>query len=53
MAGRACSAIANLLDRELAHAQGEVPNDAEVQKFWQLCKEIQRRRALSCDRLVV
>ena len=38
------------LARVLAHARGEVLNDAEVQKFWQLCKEIQRRRALSCDR---
>jgi hypothetical protein len=27
----------------LAHAQGEVLNDAEVQKFWQIYKEIQRR----------
>jgi hypothetical protein len=38
------------LARVLAHARGEVLNEAEVQKFWQLCKEIQRRRALSCDR---
>jgi hypothetical protein len=27
----------------LAQARGEVLNDAEVQKFWQLCEEIQRR----------
>jgi hypothetical protein len=32
--------------RVLAHARGEVLNDAEVQKFWQLYKEIERRRAL-------
>lgn len=29
----------------LAHARGEVLNDAEVQKFWQLHQEILRRRA--------
>jgi hypothetical protein len=29
--------------RALAHAQGEVLNDAEVQKFWQIYEEIQRR----------
>jgi len=34
------------LARVLADAQGEVLTDAEVQKFWQLHKEIQRRRAL-------
>jgi hypothetical protein len=27
----------------LAQAQGEVLNDAQVQKFWQLYEEIQRR----------
>jgi hypothetical protein len=31
------------LARVLAHARGEVLNDAEMQKFWQLYKEIQRR----------
>ncbi len=31
------------LARVLAYARGEVLNDAEVQKFWQLYKEIQRR----------
>jgi len=31
----------------LAHAPGEVLNDAEVEKFWLIHKEIQRRRALS------
>jgi len=31
------------LARVLAHAQGEVLNDAEVQKFWQIYEEIQRR----------
>jgi hypothetical protein len=31
------------LARVLAHARGEVLNDAEVQKFWQLYQEIQRR----------
>ena len=31
--------------RVVAHARGEVLNDAEVQKFWQLHTEIQRRRA--------
>ncbi len=35
------------LVRVLAHARGEVLNDAEVQKFWQIHKEIQRRRAHS------
>ena len=34
------------LARVLAHARGEVLNDAEVQKFWKLYAEIQRRRAL-------
>ena len=33
------------LARVLAHARGEVLNDAEVQKFWQLHQEILRRRA--------
>jgi hypothetical protein len=32
------------LARVLAHARGEVLNDAEVQKFWQLRQEILRRR---------
>ena len=31
------------LARVLAHAQGEVLNKAEVQKFYQLYEEIQRR----------
>ena len=31
----------------LAHARGEVLNDAEVRKFWQLHQEILRRRAPS------
>src|ERR1035437_2753430 len=31
------------LARVLAYARGEVLNDAEVQKIWQLYKEIQRR----------
>jgi hypothetical protein len=31
------------LARVLAYARGEVLNDAEMQKFWQLYKEIQRR----------
>jgi hypothetical protein len=31
------------LARVLAQARGEVLNDAEVQKFWQLYEEIQRR----------
>jgi hypothetical protein len=31
------------LARVLSQAQGEVPNDAKVQKFWQFPKEIQRR----------
>jgi hypothetical protein len=30
------------LARVLAHAREEVLNNAEVQKFWQLYKEIQR-----------
>jgi hypothetical protein len=29
--------------RVVAHAHGEVLNDAELQKFWQLHTEIQRR----------
>ncbi|HSZ63025.1 MAG TPA: hypothetical protein VK828_14575 [Terriglobales bacterium] len=29
----------------LAHARAEVLNHTETQKFWQLCQEIQRRRA--------
>jgi len=33
------------LARVLALARGEVLNDAEVQKFWQLHREILRRRA--------
>jgi len=35
------------LVRVLAHARGEVLNDAELQKFWQIHKEIQRRRTHS------
>ena len=31
----------------LAHARGEVLNDAEVQKFWRLHEEILRRRSAS------
>jgi len=31
----------------LAHARGEVLNDAEVQRFLQLREEIRRRRAAS------
>ena len=31
------------LARVLAQARGEVLNDVEVQKFWQLYQEIQRR----------
>jgi len=31
----------------LAHARGEVLNDAEVHKFWLLHEEILRRRAAS------
>jgi len=31
------------LARVLAQARGEVLNDAELQKFWQLYQEIQRR----------
>jgi hypothetical protein len=31
------------LARVLAQARGEVLNDAEVQKFWQLYEAIQRR----------
>jgi hypothetical protein len=38
------------LARLLAHARGEVLNDAEVQKFWQIHEEIQRRRALGPPR---
>lgn len=33
------------LARLLANARGEVLNDAEIQKFWQLHQEILRRRA--------
>ena len=35
------------LVRVLAHARGEVLNDAEVQRFWQLNEQILRRRAAS------
>ena len=35
------------LARVLAHARGEVLNDAEVQRFWQLNEQILRRRAES------
>jgi len=35
------------LARMLAYASGEVLNDAEVQKFYELHEEIQRRRAPS------
>jgi uncharacterized membrane protein YecN with MAPEG domain len=35
------------LARVLVHARGVVLNDAEVQEFWQLHKEIFRRRAAS------
>ena len=31
------------LARILAHARGEVLNDTELQQFWQVCEEIQRR----------
>jgi len=31
------------LAQVLAQARGEVLNDAEMRKFWQLYKEIQRR----------
>ena len=31
----------------LAHARGEVLNDAEVRKFWHLHQEMLRRRAPS------
>ena len=34
------------LARVLAHARGEVLNDAEMQRFWQIYAEI-HRRALS------
>ncbi len=27
----------------LAHAQAELLNDADLQEFWQLCEEINRR----------
>jgi hypothetical protein len=33
--------------RLLAHARGEVLNDAEVHRFWQLNEEILRRREAS------
>ena len=35
------------LARVLAQARGEVLNDAEVHKFWQLNEQILRRRAAS------
>jgi hypothetical protein len=31
------------LARVLLHAQAELLNDFDVQEFWQLCEEIQRR----------
>ena len=39
------------LARVLAHAEEEVLNEAEVQKFYELYEEIQRRAL--CDRRVV
>ena len=35
------------LARVLAHARGEVLNEAEVQRFWQLNEQILRRRGAS------
>jgi 5S rRNA maturation endonuclease (ribonuclease M5) len=35
------------LARVLAHARGEVLNDAEMQRFWQLNEQLLRRRAAS------
>jgi len=35
------------LARVLAHARGEVLNEAEVQRFWQLNEQILRLRAAS------
>ena len=35
--------LEQMLARVLAQARGEVLNDAEMQKFWQLYQEIQRR----------
>jgi hypothetical protein len=45
---RACTdeELEQALVRVLAHARGELLNDAEVQKFYEIYEEI-RRRALS------
>ena len=39
--------LQHALAHVLAHARGEVLNDAEVRKVWQLHEEILRRRAAS------
>jgi hypothetical protein len=39
--------LENALAHVLAHARGEVLNDAEMQKCWQLNEEILRRRVQS------
>ena len=35
--------------RVVAYARGEVLNDAEVQKFWEIYAEMMRRRAATGD----
>jgi hypothetical protein len=35
------------LARVLAHAHGELLNDTEVHRFWQINEEIRQRRAAS------
>jgi len=39
--------LERMLAAVLSQARGEVLNDAEVQEFWQIYQEIQRRRPLS------
>jgi hypothetical protein len=39
--------LLGMLAAVLSQARGEVLNDAEVQEFWQIYQEIQRRRPLS------
>lgn len=41
--------LEQVLARLLAHARGEVLSDAELQKFWEIYLEIQRRHSLSAS----
>ena len=41
--------LEQVLARLLAHSRGEVLSDVELQKFWELYQEIQRRHSLSAN----